>query len=46
MSPTLKRKDYLIALVTGVAIAVASLIITYTSRRIENSQDVRLLGKS
>ena len=46
MSSTLQRKDYLVAIVTGVAIAVASLLITYASRRIENTQEVKLLGQS
>ncbi len=46
MARTLTRKDYIISIVTGVAIAVASLFIRYASHRIENKQEVRLLGKS
>ena len=43
MSQSLTRKDYTIALVTGVAFAVATLCVRYVSIRIENKQEVRLL---
>ena len=43
--PTLTKKDYVMAAITGVAIAFASLLITYANRRIENNQAVTLLDK-
>lgn len=44
MGQTLTKKDYIIAVVTGLAIAIASLVIRYASHKIENKQEVRMLG--
>ena len=43
--PTLKKKDYTIALVTGVTFAVATLVITYAARKIDAPQGVRLVRR-
>jgi len=42
---TLKGKDYAVAMVTGVVIAVSSLVITYAARKIETKQEVKLIGR-